>query len=60
MSLSIDDPACRGAVRKFSRRMLPLPVFILVVNQMDDPRGGRGGGWPDRTGVPRPRPPPVG
>lgn len=29
------DPAYRGAVRKFFRRMLPLVVFMLVINQMD-------------------------
>jgi len=28
-------PPARSAVRKFSRRMLPLLVFMLVVNQMD-------------------------
>ncbi|MCU1651197.1 MAG: Sugar phosphate permease, partial [Pseudonocardia sp.] len=35
MTLSSEHPACRSAVRKFFRRMLPLLVFMLVVNQMD-------------------------
>ncbi|WP_328603510.1 MFS transporter [Amycolatopsis sp. NBC_00345] len=33
--LSVEDPAYRRAVRKFFRRMMPLVVFMLVVNQMD-------------------------
>ena len=35
MTLSYADPACRAAVRKFFRRMVPLLVFMLVINQMD-------------------------
>ena len=31
----METPAYRVAVRKFYRRMLPLVVFMLVVNQMD-------------------------
>ncbi|MCP2167361.1 MFS transporter [Goodfellowiella coeruleoviolacea] len=35
MTLSSESPAYRSAVRKFFRRMLPLVVFMLVINQMD-------------------------
>jgi MFS family permease len=35
MTLSSENPAYRSAVRKFFRRMLPLLVFMLVINQMD-------------------------
>ncbi|GHF59742.1 MFS family permease [Amycolatopsis bartoniae] len=35
MTLSSENPAYRSAVRKFFRRMLPLVVFMLVINQMD-------------------------
>jgi MFS family permease len=35
LELSADHPACRAAVCKFFRRMLPLLVFMLVINQMD-------------------------
>ncbi|GAA4664171.1 MULTISPECIES: MFS transporter [Amycolatopsis] len=35
MTLSSENPAYRSAVKKFFRRMLPLVVFMLVINQMD-------------------------
>ncbi|MBK0867828.1 MFS transporter [Saccharopolyspora sp. HNM0986] len=34
-SSTADDPALRSAVRKFFRRMIPLVVLMLIINQMD-------------------------
>ena len=34
-TVASETPAYRSAVRKFFRRMLPLVVFMLVINQMD-------------------------